>query len=127
MRSKSDWYEHGERSSKYFLNLEKRDKAKSHVRELVTETDDEINNPSEIMIGIKDFYSSLYKQRSLQTKAECLEYLGSINVPSLSQVESDSFEGLRTKRECWETLNLRKNGKSSAGNDRFTKEFCFFL
>ena len=28
LQSKSDWYEHGEKSSKYFLNLEKRNKAK---------------------------------------------------------------------------------------------------
>ena len=33
------------------------------------------------MIHIKDFYSSLYKQRSLQTEAECLEYLSRINIP----------------------------------------------
>ena len=127
LRSKSDWYEHGEKSSKYFLNLEKRKKAKSHVRKLLTETDEEISNPSEIMIHIKDFYSSLYKQRSSQTEAECLEYLSRINIPSLTQAESESCEGLLTKRECWEALSLMKNGKSP-GNDGLTKEFyvCFF-
>ena len=31
LRSKASWYEHGEKSSKYFLNLEKRNKAKSHL------------------------------------------------------------------------------------------------
>ena len=89
---------------KYFLNLEKRNKAKSHVRKLLTETDEEISNPSEITIHIKDFYSSLYKQQSLQTEAEYLEYLSRINIPSLTQVESDSCEGLLTKRECWEAM-----------------------
>ena len=57
------------------------------MRKLLTETDEEISDPSEIMIHIKDFYSSLYKQRSFQTEAECLEYLSSINTPSLTQVE----------------------------------------
>ena len=37
MRSKSNWYEFGEKSSKYFLNLEKRNKAKWHVRKIITE------------------------------------------------------------------------------------------
>ena len=74
------------------LNLEKRNKAKSHVHKLLTETD----NPFEIMIHIKD-YSSLYKQWSLQTEAECLEYLSRINIPSLTQVESDSCDGLLTE------------------------------
>ena len=127
MGSKSDWYEHGEKSSRYFLNLEKHNKAKSHVHKLLTETDNEISNPSEIAIHIKDFYSSLYKQWSLQTEVECLGYLSCINIPSLSQVESDSCEGLLTKKECWEALSLMKNGKSP-GNDGLTKEFyvCFF-
>ena len=97
------------------------------MHKLLTETDDEISNTSEIMIHIKDFSSSLYKRRSFQMEVECLEYLSCINIPSLSQTESDSCEGLLTKRECWEALNLMKNGKSS-GNDGPTKEFyvCFF-
>ena len=126
LRSKSDWYEHGEKSSKCFLNLEKHNKAKSHVRKLLTETDEGISNASEIMIHIKDFYSSLYKRPSLQTEAECLEYLSCINVPSPTQVQSGSCEGLLTKRECWEALSLMKNDKSP-GNDGLTKEFYVFL
>ena len=35
LRSRVDWYEHGEKSSKYFLNLEKRNKAKSHIRKIL--------------------------------------------------------------------------------------------
>ena len=97
LRSKSDWYEHGEISSKYFLNLEKRNKAKSHVRKLLTETDEEVSNPSDIMIHIKDFYSSLYKHRSSQTEAECLEYLSRINIPSLTKVENDHVKAFLLK------------------------------
>ena len=36
LRSKPDWHELGEKSKKYFLNLEKRNKAKSHVRMILT-------------------------------------------------------------------------------------------
>ena len=32
LRSKASWYEHGEKSTQNFLNLEKRNKAKSHLR-----------------------------------------------------------------------------------------------
>ena len=35
IRSKVDWYEHGEKSSKYFLNLGKRNNAKSHIRKIL--------------------------------------------------------------------------------------------
>ena len=34
IRSRARWYEHGERSSKYFLNLEKRNHVKKHIRKL---------------------------------------------------------------------------------------------
>ena len=60
MRSKSSWYEHGEKSSKYFLNLEKRNKAKSHVRSLISESGIQVNDPTEIMSKVRDFYSNLY-------------------------------------------------------------------
>ena len=53
--------------------------------------------------------------------------MGRINIPSLTQVESDSCEDLLTERECWKPLRLMKNGKSPR-NDGLTKEFhvCFF-
>ena len=58
MRSKSSWYEHGEKSSKYFLNLEKRNKAKSHDGTLISESGFQVNDPMEIMCEVKDFYSN---------------------------------------------------------------------
>ena len=79
LRSKTNWYEHGEKSSKYFLNLEKRNKAKSHLRKLMTSSDTEIHDPSVIMSHINSFYSSLYKRRSSKNEKECLEYLRSLN------------------------------------------------
>ena len=35
LRSRATWYEKGEKSTKYFLNLEKRNKINSHVRKLI--------------------------------------------------------------------------------------------
>ena len=44
MHSKSSWYEHSEKSSKYFLNLEKCNKAKSHVHSLISESGIQVND-----------------------------------------------------------------------------------
>ena len=123
LRSKSEWYEHGEKSSKYFLNLEKRNKAKSHIRKLLISSNAEISKHSDIMNHIKEFYASLYKRRSAKKEHDCLKYLHNINIPQLSQSERESCEGLLTKRECWEALCSMKNNKSP-GNDGLTKEFC---
>ena len=127
LRSKCNWYEHGEKSSKYFLTLEKRNKAKSHVRTLLTESGNECTEPSEIMTKVKGFYLNLYKPRSMKTEEDCLEYLHTLNIPQLSEAERVSCEGSLTKRECWEALISMKNGKSP-GNDGLTEEFyvCFF-
>ena len=70
MHSKSNWYEFGEKSSKYFLNLEKRNKAKSHVRKIITENNSKIREPQEILLHIKEFYSTLYKRRSTKGEEE---------------------------------------------------------
>ena len=65
--SRSEWYEHDDKSSKYFLDLEKRNKTKSHIRKLLTSSDVEISKPPDIMNHIKEFYASLYKRRSAKT------------------------------------------------------------
>ena len=49
MRSKCQWYEENEKSTKYFLNLEKQHAEKSTIRRLVTDEKDlvkhnDINN-----------------------------------------------------------------------------------
>ena len=53
-------HEHGEKNSKYFLNLEKRNHIKKHIRKLrlsgVITTD-----PFEILDAGKTFYENLYK------------------------------------------------------------------
>ena len=43
------------KSSKYFLNLEKRNKAKSHVRSSISESGIQVNDPTEIMSKVRDF------------------------------------------------------------------------
>ena len=40
--SKASWYEHGEKCSKYFLNLDKRNKAKSHLRKIINSDGHEV-------------------------------------------------------------------------------------
>ena len=127
LRSKCNWYEHGEKSSRYFLTRKKRNKAKSHVRALLTELGNKCTEPSQVMTKIKDFHSNLYKRLSTKAKEDCIEYLRTLNTPHLSEAEYVSYEGSLTKRECWEVLTSMKNGKSP-GNYGLTKEFyvCFF-
>ena len=81
-----------------------------------------------ILLRIKDFYSTLYKRRSTKDEEECLEYLKTLKIPKLSDVEHESCEGLVTKKECWDTLQKMKNDKTP-GSDGLAKEFylCMLL
>ena len=111
-----------------FLNFEKRNKAKSHLRKIVIDDSfNETTDPGEILSNLRNFYSSLYKRQSNKTEKECLEYLENLNLPRLSDAEKAVCEGLLTEQECWEALISMGNNKSP-GNDGLTKEFyiCFF-
>ena len=48
LRSKVRWYGEGEKCSKYFLSLEKRNKTSSCIRKLLTDDGQEIANPDHI-------------------------------------------------------------------------------
>ena len=126
MLSRSNWYEFGEKTSKYFSNLEKRNKAKSHVRKIITENNSEFSESKEILLQTKEFYSALYKRCSIKGEEECHECLKTLKIPKLSDVQRASCEGLLTKKECWDALQRMKNDKSP-GSDGLTKEFyvCF--
>ena len=127
MRSKTDWYEHGEKSTKYFLNLEKRNKAKSHIRKIITDDLRETSYPTVIMSNLKTFYGTLYKSRNHKTESECFSYLDSIDTPNLSEDEKNLCEGKLTVKKCWDALNSMGANKSPR-NDGLSKEFyiCFF-
>ena len=75
LASKLDWYELGEKSTKYFLYLEKRNKAKYHIRMILTESSSGITDSKAILSELKSFYSNFYEQRSTKTKADCLHYM----------------------------------------------------
>ena len=130
LRSRTTRYE-GERSSSYFLRLEKRNKSKSHVRKLIlndndTTTSEETDNLV-ILRELKSFYSSLYKKRSLKTENDCMEYLKNINTPKLQDNDIGHCKGKLTLKECWEALNPMKNKKSPEMTVLLKNFTCAFL
>ena len=79
------------------------------------------------MPSLKNFYSNLYKRRSEKSEVECLDFLGNLNIPKLSDDDRTSYEGKLTLNECWEALNSMNSNKSP-GNGGLTNDFdvcCF--
>ena len=90
-----------------FLNLEKRNKVKSHLRKIITDSNIEISDPSEIMRHVKHLCSALYKRHSTKNEKECLENLNGLSLPKLKDSEREVCEGLITRKECWDTMQRK--------------------
>ena len=61
IRSRANWYEQGEKNSKYFLNLETSKTKRTSVRRLINADEKLVLNSRSIMKELEDFYTSLYK------------------------------------------------------------------
>ena len=59
IRSKCDWYEHTEKSTKFFLNLEKQRGAQNIIKKLIVD-DKEITDQTHILEYIREFYETLF-------------------------------------------------------------------
>ena len=66
LRSKCDWCEQGEKSAKFFLNLEKQRDNQSRIRKLIV-NEKEINNETEILknFSMRPFFKILPKRIAL--------------------------------------------------------------
>ena len=113
IRARARWHQHGEKSSKYFLNLKNRNHIKKHMRKLklsgVITTD-----PFSILAEQKRFYQELYEIRN-DTNTEAMQtieaFLHSLNIPVLTEEQKLSCEGTISQEECASALDSFQNNK----------------
>ena len=120
IRSRTKWHEQGEKNTKYFLNLEKRQKEKTYISKLKPQDSTEITNADEILNCQKLFYKNLYSAVPCENPNDKL-FFENLNLPQLNEVELEELERPLTKEECFETLKLSSKGKCP-GSDGFTVE-----
>ena len=121
IRSRTVWYEQGERNSKYFLNLQKRQKGKTQVRQLLSK-EVELTNSKDILKEIENHFSQKFKNKSNHTERECLDFLQDINLPKLDDEEASLMGRKVSTGEVLEVLHSMTSGKTP-GNDGLSKEF----
>ena len=122
VRARARWHEHGEKSSKYFLNLEKRNNIKKHVRKLYL-SGSFSTDPFEILNAEKLFYSKLYSRQRVDLNSEqAKSFLENPNILKLSDELSSRCEGKITFEECESILGSFQVGKTP-GNDGIPIEF----
>ena len=105
VRSRIDWYEKGEKNSKYFLNIENARSGQATVRRLFDSKGKITVNPQSIMKELKDYYQNLYsKQNSDLNEKLCSTFLDNNNIPILSEESMMACEGKLSLEECYEAL-----------------------
>ena len=125
IRSKARYTEQGERNTKYFLNLEKRNYKTKHISKLVNDLGTEITDNKEIMNEQKNFYKKLYTSNNA-TLIENDIFYNNDNIPKLSCEDKDSCERDITLEECTHALNSLSLNKSP-GSDGLNTEFYKFF
>ena len=123
IRSKATWYEKGEKSNKYFLNLENHRKTKSSVRKVFNDEGTLVTDPKKVLLEIEKYYSNLSKSDLLTPSEDLLcSFLNHPLIPRLSVDQVETCEGALTVSECFKCLQFFGCHKSP-GNDGLTVEF----
>ena len=127
LRSKARWHEHGERNTRYFFNLEKRNHSRKTVTKLKIGDNKYVNDQIAILEEEKRFYEALYKSQSIDSDTFLTSpFFKEQNITPLTQEEIESCEGLLSEDECLYAIKEFMNNKSP-GTDGFTSEFYKFF
>ena len=121
IRSKCKDYELGEKSNKYFLNLEKHRAKMSSISRLVCDSR-EVSSQKDINNELHNFYKNLYSNRCTTSSSEVSNMLSRMDLKVLNQNEKELCKSYLTEEELYNAL-MEMNEDTSPGNDGLTVEF----
>ena len=120
LRSKSRWYNEGEKNTKYFLNLEKRHCKQGTITQLKIHDNELVHSDREILHECETFYKNLYS-----SKTQVNDFPEGFFPPERKVLNNEkrSFcEGQLTAKECLEAFKDMAAEKSP-GTDGLPCEF----
>ena len=123
LRSKAQWVEQGEKNTKYFLSVEKRNYKAKHIIKLKVGDNKYVTNPKDILQVQKDFYEKLYCNSE---RTEDFDSLFLTNLPKLSNQNITITENELTIAEVSMSVKNMKKGKSP-GSDGLSTDFYKFF
>jgi exonuclease III len=128
LRSKVDWTEHGEKNTKFFLNLEKRNYNLKCITKLIDNEQKEITEAPEILKYEEEFYKTLYSSNKTakEIRKTAKDNFMDKDMPKLKKDDKQSCETPITIEELGVALRELKNGKSP-GSDGLTTDFYKFF
>ncbi len=123
IRSNVRWHEEGERPTKYFYDLEKRNYNKKTIQKLKSETGGIITEKGEILEKLENFYINLYNTKRDAGGQNLNEDKYFHNEgPKLTEEQKDSTDLLISEEELFSALQHTSNNKTP-GSDGFPAEF----
>ena len=123
IRSRARWCEEGEKHSKYFLNLEKRNHNNKTINKLQLENGNVIVDSEEILNQQKLFYKKLYKTSHVENTEEEIDlFVQNLETPKVSDEEKEKQKQNISETELLTSLKALKNGRSP-GIDGIPNEF----
>ena len=120
IRSKSQWMEDGEKSSKFFFGLEKRNFLSKTLTNIIVD-EENITNPKQLLDEQGKFYSNLYESK-VELNRDNFRNFSNLIFPVLSDEDKNSLEDPITLQECCAVLKNLDKGKSP-GTDGLPGEF----
>ena len=109
-RTKIQYTEEGEKSTRYFYSLENQQKAKQTIKLLTKNNLDTITETHDIITETHTFYKNLYTAQQPEPHKQT-EFLN-ITTLTLTQHDSDYCEGHITEHELQTALKTMENNKS---------------
>ena len=119
IRSRANWLEQGEKPSKYFLNLENKNRINKNISEIKLSEDKTITSQQSILLELKKFYSSLYQNPNIENPNNNEPILNPKTITNNDRIKLD--EPI-SKDELDRALKNMKNNKSP-GLDGYSPEF----
>ena len=119
------WYEDGEKSTAYFLGLEKRNYLNKLIASLRDSNDEKRTKQTEIMDILIKHFSDLFAERPIdRVKAE--EYVDGLNMKGLSEAQNEEMNRPFTLGELTDALKGMSNNKAP-GTDGFLRNFTKYF
>ena len=110
LKSKIQYTEEGEKSTRYFYSLERQKQSKQTINVLTKNNLDTITEPHDIITESYDFYKSLYTAQPIDPTRQT-DFLN-IETPTLTAHDRNLCEGYVTEHELLLALQTMENNKS---------------
>lgn len=127
VRSRIQWLHEGEKPSRYFCNLEKRNYIDKVIKKLKLPNGDTISEQHSILDHVSQFYKSLFSNKDEILDTDDFDQIfNGIKSEKLTDEQSKNLNGYLTTEEIGIALKKMQNNKTP-GIDGFPAEFFNFF